>query len=717
MATLSLCLIAKNEAHNLPILMQSIEGCFDEIILVDTGSTDNTVELAKQAGIRVFHFEWVFDFSKARNFAFSKATCDYVMWVDLDDSLAGKENFKEWKENLMPLANHWLATYDYASNEKGEPICSFARERVVKRGPGFEWEYFVHEGIKPTGKEPFLSAYACSWSIKHRRTKEDLLADKGRNLKIFEANLGNFDTRMLYYYGKELFENGRTSEAYTKLLEAAKKEDLDHFDRILALQYAATCAGMLKHYPECIDIAIRGLQIAPTRAEFFVAIGEAYQAQGKIAESIPYFSAATKCRLNPERGKFAPPIYSAEHAYAQWPRLQLARSFYFLGDLDRAQACVQDARQFGHSEEVERAAAEIERIKKKIFFPAFNEGKHTEDVIISAPIGSGFYEWDEDVYRTYGCGGSETAAIEIARQISLQTGRKVFVYNDRKIEKTYGNVSYRSNETLPDYLNEHIPKWHLQWRHADRITNAKSTAWLHDLAAIGVEKNEVDSIFALSPFHKRYLTHLHGVNPDKIIVTRNGVDPTRWAASDFSKKRNIVVFPSSPDRGLDRALLVMDRVVKEMPEVEFRAFYGFENMTKAGHHQHVSHLQQMFNERPWATMVGNINQYELTQELCRAKVWLYPTNFNETFCITALECALSKVYPVVRSYGALPDTLSNIPSDIISRNCETPSDIEYYAERTIAALKEEKWQLLRESPLKHSWQVLAAEWIQLMNLR
>lgn len=716
MVTLSLCLIAKNEAHNLPILYESIEGCFDEIILVDTGSTDDTVKSAQERGMKVYHFPWVNDFSAARNFSFEKATCDYVGWLDCDDSLSNKENFIEWKKYVMPLANYHLATYHYASNSEGKPVCSFARERVIKRTANFRWKYFVHEGVVPIGNEPVSTAGASSWAVIHRRTQADLLADKGRNLRLFEANIDNLDARMTYYYGKELFENGKPLEGYPKLMEAAKNPELDHYDRILALQFAATAACQLKQYAEAIDIAIRGLQLAPTRAEFFVIIADSYVAQGRLAESVPYYAAATKCRLEAQKAIFAPPIFSAEVAYTHWPRLQLGRIFFQMGDIERSKACLNDAKQFGSNPDIDAAEKEVLRIEKKIYFPPIHLGVHTDDIVISAPPGTGFYEWDDDVYKTYGCGGSETAAIEIAQHMAQQTGRKVLVYNDRKVEKTFGNVHYRQAETLPDYFNEHIPAWHLQWRHALRITNAKSTAWLHDLAAMGIEHNQLDSVFALSEFHKQYLTHLFSVDPSKIIVTRNGVDPYRWSAADFTKKENIVVFPSSPDRGLARALRVMDLVAKEVPDVQFKAYYGFENMVKAGKMKEVQDLQQMFNERPWAVMVGNVNQTKLTQELLKAKVWLYPTNFFETFAISALECAISKVYPVVRKWGALPNTLDGIPSDIIDRDCQTIGDYEYWAERTVAALREEKWKELRVSALKYSWASVSQEWVKLMDL-
>jgi glycosyltransferase involved in cell wall biosynthesis len=152
-----------------------------------------------------------------------------------------------------------------------------------------------------------------------------------------------------------------------------------------------------------------------------------------------------------------------------------------------------------------------------------------------------------------------------------------------------------------------------------------------------------------------------------------------------------------------------------MPNVEFKAYYGFSNMLKLGKKDHVDAIQQMFNERPWATMVGSVDQTKLIEELAQAKVWLYPTNFAETFCISALEAVCSKVYPVVRHFGALPHTLTGLPGALIQRDC-LGEDIRFYAERVIDALKTEKWKEMDVSPERFSWQSVALEWVEIMGL-
>jgi hypothetical protein len=84
---LSVCLIAKNEEENLQRVLGSFESVANEIILADTGLTDDTVKLAKKLGAKVSHFTWCDDLSAARNFCFSKAKNDWIFWIDADEEL------------------------------------------------------------------------------------------------------------------------------------------------------------------------------------------------------------------------------------------------------------------------------------------------------------------------------------------------------------------------------------------------------------------------------------------------------------------------------------------------------------------------------------------------------------------------------------------------------------------------------------------------------
>ena len=81
---MTLCMIVKNEEANLPACLESVRGLFGEIIIVDTGSTDRTKEIALQHGAKVFDFPWVDSFSAARNECLRHATRQWIFWMDAD---------------------------------------------------------------------------------------------------------------------------------------------------------------------------------------------------------------------------------------------------------------------------------------------------------------------------------------------------------------------------------------------------------------------------------------------------------------------------------------------------------------------------------------------------------------------------------------------------------------------------------------------------------
>jgi len=83
--TISLCMIVKDEEQTISKCLESVKSVVDEIIIVDTGSTDATKEIVKKYDAKVYDFQWIEDFSAARNFAFSKATKEYILWLDADD--------------------------------------------------------------------------------------------------------------------------------------------------------------------------------------------------------------------------------------------------------------------------------------------------------------------------------------------------------------------------------------------------------------------------------------------------------------------------------------------------------------------------------------------------------------------------------------------------------------------------------------------------------
>ena len=136
----------RNEEESLERCLESARNVADEIIIVDTGSTDGTIDIAKRYTQKVYEFPWIDDFAAARNFAFSKATRQYCMWLDADDILepSDREALLRLKALLPADVDVVMMRYHTAFDEKDRPTFSYYRERIVRNIQQYRWEGRVH---------------------------------------------------------------------------------------------------------------------------------------------------------------------------------------------------------------------------------------------------------------------------------------------------------------------------------------------------------------------------------------------------------------------------------------------------------------------------------------------------------------------------------------------------------------------------------------------
>ena len=727
--TLGLALICKNEIHNFPRLLASISDCFDEAYITDTGSTDGTVEYLKDLidsgqglskyGLKMslYHMEWPNDFGAARNKSFEPVKTDFVMWMDLDDSLLNKENFINWRNDAMKHADYWVANYNYALYEDKTPAITFSRERVFKMSKNPKWNYFVHEGIVPSpgSRAQFIG----TWFIDHHRTTDDIACDKGRNLKLFEMHSSDpskMDVRMRYYWGKELFEADRPMDAFPKLVEAISDPKLEAHDRLLGVQYAALAAMKCNQFERAIQLAHQGLQLDPTRAEYYVIIADSYVKLNRLLESIPFYEAArTASTKVGQPGPTA--IFSHSEAYGVYPTNQLARVRYHAGDFERAKLEAQRAVDTWGHEESKSILREICTALDSTVITG--EATQTQDIVITTPP-TGAYEWDEVKYHERAMGGSETAAIEMADWIHQLTGRPVKVFNMReKALVAPSGVEYLPIKDLNAYFSKYKPHTHIAWRHNIHLTKAPTYLWCHDLTTQGAEvHSNYEKILCLTPYHARYVQAMQGIPKEKIHITRNGLRPERFVSDCVAKNPQKIVFPSSPDRGLAEAMLVCDEVIKTHP-IELHVFYGIEHLHKYGLKAMADTLKEMMDARPYVKYHGATQQDVLIKHFKEAAIWLHPCDFIETSCITAMEMLACGTYPVTRKLGGLADTLALAESQGMATvlDADPAEGLQPYIDATIKALDEKSWEKVHIDVESLSWENVAREWVKDFRLK
>ena len=267
---ISLCMIVRDEEDVLERCLSSAAGLFSEIIIVDTGSRDRTRDIALGFTDKVYDFEWIDDFAAARNFAFSKASGDYLMWLDADDVIEG-ENYRLFGELFRDLENTRpdvvMLPYNVAFD--GERVTlSYERERVLRAGAGFWFEGAVHEAVPPRGKIIHGQAAVC-----HRKTH---VKSSTRNLDIFEKLLRNgkrFSARDCYYYARELRWAGRASEAVEWYQKCADDENAWVENRVSAMFEMSTLLLESGEPERSNEALLKCLELSEPRADICCEIG------------------------------------------------------------------------------------------------------------------------------------------------------------------------------------------------------------------------------------------------------------------------------------------------------------------------------------------------------------------------------------------------------------------------------------------------------------
>lgn len=342
--TISLCMIVKNEEKTLPRCLESVRGVFDEIVVVDTGSTDGTVRAAEKYTGKLYDFAWCDDFSAARNFSFSKAGCDYVMWLDADDVLlpADRDKLIALKSSLDGSADVIMMPYNTAFEEDGRPSFAFYRERIFKRSRGFQWKGRVHEAVAYGGNVVYSDAAVTHKSVKTQYSERNL------NIYLKQEKLGEpFSPRDKFYFGRELYYHRHYLLAATVLKEFLDEGRGWKENNIEACKILSFCLKETGAAADALKALFHSFLYDPPRAEICCEIGNIFILLDDFKTAAFWFERALNSIPPEESGAFIDRC-----AYGFIPAIQLAVCYDRLGDIKKAARYNETAGGFRpHSEE------------------------------------------------------------------------------------------------------------------------------------------------------------------------------------------------------------------------------------------------------------------------------------------------------------------------------------------------------------------------------
>ncbi len=324
MTALSVCMIVKNEEDVIARCLDCIKDIADEIIIVDTGSSDTTKEIVKKYTDHLYDFKWVDDFAAARNFSFSKATKDYIMWLDADDVIDEKNQqaLLALKKSLNPSIDVIKMKYDVAFDGNNHPTFSYYRERIFKRSLHFTWVGEIHEVISPRG-----NIMHCEIAIAHKKLRPN---EPERNLKIFEQMIlqgKQLDPRQQYYYARELYYNGKTQRAVDQFLQFLLEGKGWVENNISACQTLAYCYYQMNDEDRAVASLFNTFKYDTPRAEICCDIGKHFLDRTAYQMAIFWYGLASEIKMDDQNDGFIMP-----DCYGFTPYLQLCVCYDRLGN-------------------------------------------------------------------------------------------------------------------------------------------------------------------------------------------------------------------------------------------------------------------------------------------------------------------------------------------------------------------------------------------------
>ena len=272
--TLGLCMIVKNESEVLARVLDVAQKFADEIVVVDTGSTDGTADIALKYTDKVYSFEWRDDFAAARNFALSKIKSDYWMWLDADDVVPTEtaKAVAKFMRGADGSVDAVMLPYVLGTDGNGKPTFSYFRERIIKNTPSMRWQGRVHEAVAVRGNVVRLP-----YRIMH--VKPEGRSSGTRNLDIYRKMIDEgvkLEARELYYFARELYYNGFIADAAERFSEFIALPDgfaVNKADACLMLSRCRQKSGDLRG---ALDAAFSGFAFGLPTGEACCEIGSLF---------------------------------------------------------------------------------------------------------------------------------------------------------------------------------------------------------------------------------------------------------------------------------------------------------------------------------------------------------------------------------------------------------------------------------------------------------
>ncbi len=699
---LELVMIVKNSESIIEPTLTAAAQFADRYTILDTGSTDNTVafirELCSRLGFKGNVYQEPFvDFSTSRNraleLAFNRSlvncdkeskneACLYTIMLDDTYVLQGGKALRKFlkKESSSCFS---VALPTTLKKEKTSFFISIEAEseryfscRILKSGSGLRYKYKVHEVVDTVytnyvPSEVYIMDPATSYGgIRSKlRFKRDVELLQTQLTEALASKDRGTAGRSVYYLAKTwlaLEEKDKAVEQFQRrtrppFVVGVKDEELFHSYYLLGSIYLKE-PFRLPAGESVLQYLNKAYELMPHRAEPFYRMAVYHYKHNEMKKAIYCLEKAVACKP---------------------PTTYLLEVYFRIYEHDAPYLLMQSYMNVGRLKETLELCNKVTPSDPS-FQPflniRYNLSRYFDLIpplyIISDPKAS-----KTIVFHIGGmvknllissihvqASGSEIMAVELAKEFHRRGYRVVMIGSFSREPLSFS----RENEKrgieyvdLTDYqsfiLNNHID-YLIVSRDSNNLAYYDNIGrvylWLHDILPIGdvlfQTHKKFKRVLTLSKWHKNYFVNEYGIPPEMVYVTRNATDVGVFTkgSGDLKKIPFRFIYSSSPDRGLDVVLKIVTVLRSRYPTLTLAVFCKEEYMTE-------EMKETIRSNSSFITNHGRVEKERLAREYLQSDVWLYPTYFQETYCITALEAQLARCLCVYSGLAGLTDTVGN----------------------------------------------------------
>ena len=675
----NLCIMVKNAGPQFRDMLKDNLSIIDKWTILDTGSTDETISIIEEVLVGKkegkLYQEPFINFRDSRNRLIDLAGDECKYKLMLDDTYVVKGDLRAFLNDVRSDQYSSSFTLIITSDDT-----KYGSNRIIKSDSGLKYIHKIHEVITDKDNINVVIPENISY-INDRRfdyMEKRTIDRKQLDLKLLyeEVDENPNDPRAYYYLAQTyniLEDYDKAFHYFMKRCEFVNAGFLQ--ERVDAAFEAARVANFKlgKPWPECEKLYLDAFKIDETRPEPLYFIGIHYYLENNFAKTFGYFKKAFEIGF-PQHCQYSLKPTLSFHFLPKF----LCKICYTLNEYElgfkAAELFIKNNQPNADSyQEIvswykiyEKLNVKVEKCSPKI----------PEKPIYCFHADGGFNTWSGSNINTTGVGGSETYIIEHARYIQKSGLFDVFVFCNCEKEENFEGVIYKPLSQYYSFIQQNYIHTCIVSRFSEYLPvtfkgfTENVYMVVHDLTPSGMVipmDNKLKKIFCLTEWHVDYFTQIFPSLKNITVPFYYGIDFQKFKSNNKNdnisfKQQYKFIYSSFPNRGLLQLLQMWPKIYQFQPLASLHIYCDVDgkwvNDVQAEMMVQIRQLMIDFNGMN-IYYYGWVSKTVLAEAWSTADIWFYPCTFMETFCLTALEAALTKTLVITNELAALQNTVSN----------------------------------------------------------